>query len=189
MIRHETTTVTNVQQGMTETRDVLDSSQTAQRWEFLTRVWLRRSWSMTFLPPLYFIFHEWALGVSSMMVALLNISFWATHLTIVWIALLLYGKHLARLHMGSFNSDFYTDSVMTLQSWSTIRQDWGMRVASEKEQTIIRLIQSIPLDGICGDYCRLDILLEDYLMSCQCHHMNHTAYTISQLSSTYVTRF
>ena len=73
--------------------------------------------------------------------------------------------------MGSFNSDFYTDSVNTLQSWSTIgpntcpdiRQDWGMRVASKKEQTIIRLIQSIPLDGICGDYCRLDVLLEDYL--------------------------
>ena len=73
--------------------------------------------------------------------------------------------------MGSFNSDFHTDSVMTLQSWSTIgpntcpdiRQDWGMRVASEKEQTIIRLIQSIPLDGICGDYCRLDVLLENYL--------------------------
>ena len=156
MITHETTTVTNVQHGMTETRDVLDSSQTAQRLEFLTRVWFRRSWSMTFLPPLNFIFHEWALGVSNMMVALLNISFWSTHLRIVWKALLLYGKHLARLHMGSFNSDLYTDSVMTLQSWSTIRpntcpdirQDWGMRVASEKEQTIIRLIQSIPLDGI-----------------------------------------
>ena len=119
---------------------------------------------MTFLPPLYFIFHEWALGVSSMMVALLKIS---THLTIVRKALLLYGKHLARLHMGSLNSDFFTDSVNTLQSWSTIvpntcpdiRQDWGMRVASEKEQTIIRLIQRIPLDGICGDYCRLDVLM------------------------------
>ena len=58
--------------------------------------------------------------------------------------------------MGSFNSDFFSDSVNSLQSWSTIGpntcpdicQDWGTRVASEKEQTIIRLIQSIPLDGI-----------------------------------------
>ena len=59
----------------------------------------------------------------------------------------------------------------TIQSWSTIepntcpdiRQDWGMRVASEKEQTIVRLIQRIPLDGISGDCCRPDVFLEDYL--------------------------
>ena len=73
---------------------------------------------------------------------------------------------------GSFNSVFFCDSINSLQSWPTIGpntscpdicQDWGTRAASEKEQSIIRLIQSIPLNGICGDYCRLDVLLEDYL--------------------------
>ena len=175
MIIHETATVTNAQHGLTETRNVLDSSQTVQRWEFLTRVWLRRSWSMTFLPPLYFVFHKWASGVSSMMVSLLKISFWLTHLTIVRKALLLYGKHLARLHMGSFDSDFFTDSVNTLQSWSTIEPNTCPRLgnASSKwegadynmidTENTIRWYLRRSLDGICGDYCRLDVLLENYL--------------------------
>ena len=78
-------------------------------------------------------------------------------------------------------------------SWSTIgpntcpdiRQDWEMRVASEKEQTIIRLIQSIPLDGICGDYCRLDVLLEDYLEEIRVMDIfNRTLLTNSSHNST-----
>lgn len=40
---------------------------------------------------------------------------------------------------------------------------WGTRVTNEREISILRLIQSISLDGLTADYCRLDVLLEDYL--------------------------
>lgn len=44
-----------------------------------------------------------------------------------------------------------------------IRQQWGTRIASERETSIMRLVQCIPLDGASSDHCRLEVLLEDYL--------------------------
>ena len=73
---------------------------------------------------------------------------------------------------NNLSSEISCDSVTTIQSWSTNAQrtsgfnislDWRTRIASDKEQSLLRLIQRVPLDALIGDYCRLDVLLEDYL--------------------------
>ena len=46
---------------------------------------------------------------------------------------------------------------------SEVRLQWGGRSPNEREISIMRLVQSIPLDGPSSDLCRLDVLLEDYL--------------------------
>jgi hypothetical protein len=40
---------------------------------------------------------------------------------------------------------------------------WGTRVANERETSLLRLMQSTPLDGLKTDLFRLEVLLEDYL--------------------------
>ena len=76
-----------------------------------------------------------------------------------------YISHMERLVSSKFSTN--ADDNLNQETPQSIddqfRQQWGTRLASEREISIMRLVQCIPLDSISSDYCRLEVLLEDYL--------------------------
>jgi hypothetical protein len=74
-------------------------------------------------------------------------------------------SHMERLVSSKYSTspdeDFNQEAPLSTDD--QIRQQWGTRIASEREISIMRLVQCIPLDGASSDHCRLEVLLEDYL--------------------------
>jgi hypothetical protein len=74
-------------------------------------------------------------------------------------------SHMERVASSKYSSNTDDDfnQETPLLANDHIRQQWGTRIASEREISIMRLVQCIPLDGASSDHCRLEVLLEDYL--------------------------